>query len=320
LLGCALDRVLMPEGGVFADLRRFEFPLWDLLGQRHEKPVWQLAAFGMEDWGAAHSLTVRCYDTSLYFDDLDCGSDEEGAALIAEEARQGFERGHRAFKIKVGRGAWHMPLEAGIRRDIAVIRSVAEAVGPECPLMLDANNGYNLNITKTVLGETADCNIFWMEEAFHEDPVLYRELKAWRDANGLTFRIADGEGDASPHLLRWAAEGLVEVVQYDVFGYGFSAWLELGRKLLEEGETLAAPHHYGAYMGNFVSGHLAGALPNFAFVEWDEASAPWLDSSAYRIVDGQVTLPDAPGFGLILDNAAFDAEVAASGWRIGSRD
>jgi L-rhamnonate dehydratase len=206
-------------------------------------------------------------------------------------------------------------LEAGIRRDIAVIRAVADAVGRDCPLMLDANNGYNLNITKTVLGETADLNIFWMEEAFHEDPVLYRELKTWRDANGLKFRIADGEGDASPHLLRWADEGLIEVVQYDIFGYGFSAWLTLGQRL-DRINVLSAAHHYGAFVGNFISGHLAGALPNFAFVEWDEASAPWLDASAYQVVNGQVTLTDAPGFGLTLDHAAFEAEAARTGFRV----
>ena len=28
--------------------------------------------------------------------------------------------------------------------------------------MLDANNGYNLNLAKRVLEETADCAIFWM--------------------------------------------------------------------------------------------------------------------------------------------------------------
>ena len=34
------------------------------------------------------------------------------ADLIAAEARAGYERGHRAFKIKIGRGARHLPLEA----------------------------------------------------------------------------------------------------------------------------------------------------------------------------------------------------------------
>ena len=110
-----------------------------------------------------------------------CISNPEQAAaeLIAAEARAGYERGHRAFKIKVGRGARHMPLEEGTRRDIAIVRAVRAAVGPAAPIMLDANNGYNLNLTKRVLAETADCGILWMEEAFHEDEVLYRDLREW---------------------------------------------------------------------------------------------------------------------------------------------
>ena len=37
-----------------------------------------------------------------------------------------------------------------------------------------------------------------MEEPFHEDAVLYRDLKDWLRAEGLTTLIADGEGEASP--------------------------------------------------------------------------------------------------------------------------
>ena len=44
-------------------------------------------------------------------DDLHLESNEAGAALIAEEARYGYENNHRNFKIKVGRGARWMPLE-----------------------------------------------------------------------------------------------------------------------------------------------------------------------------------------------------------------
>ena len=92
---------------------------------------------------------------------LHLDSDEAGGGdLIAEDSahRRLRANSHRSFKIKVGRGARHMPLEAGTRRDIAVIKAVREAVGPEATIMIDANNGYILNIAKRVLAETADCN------------------------------------------------------------------------------------------------------------------------------------------------------------------
>ena len=73
-----------------------------------------------------------------------------------------------------------MPLQEGTRRDIAVIRAVRETVGPACVVMIDANNGYNLNLSKRVLRETAEDKIFWLEEAFHEDAILYRTLATLR--------------------------------------------------------------------------------------------------------------------------------------------
>ena len=54
---------------------------------------------------------MPCYDTSLYIDDLHIKDDSEAASLIASEALEGADRGHKAFKIKVGRGAMHMPLK-----------------------------------------------------------------------------------------------------------------------------------------------------------------------------------------------------------------
>ena len=312
LLGQTLDAVFAAGEGVREPWLAFDYPLWDLAGRRAGMPVYALAA-GNAATPPPDPCRVPCYDTSLYFDDLHLASDEEAAALIAAEARDGFERGHRNFKIKVGRGARHMPSEAGTRRDIAIIRAVREAAGPEAALLLDANNGWNLNLTKRVLDETADCRVFWMEEAFHEDPVLYRDLKQWLAARGLPVLIADGEGQASPTLLDWARDGLVDVIQYDIFGHGFTRWLKTGRTLDAWG-TRTAPHHYGGHIGNYAACHLAGAIENFTYVEWDEATTPGLDAPGYSVGDGRVSVPDAPGFGLVLDEAAFRRAVETGGW------
>ncbi|MCB0105985.1 MAG: hypothetical protein KDE53_08745, partial [Caldilineaceae bacterium] len=123
--------------------RPFDFPLWDLVARRADKPVYALAADFVGKATPAE-LTVPCYDTSLYFDDLHLADDDEAATLIADEARQGYARNHRNFKIKVGRGGRHMALEAGTARDIRIVNAVRAAVGPEAKIMLDANNGYNL--------------------------------------------------------------------------------------------------------------------------------------------------------------------------------
>jgi len=312
ILGAAVPDLLSIEAGVTGVARPFDFPLWDLLGQLTAKPVYELAAAKAQ---ITEPLRVPCYDTSLYMNDLGIESDEAGAALIAEHAREGYEKNHRSFKIKVGRGARHMPLEAGTRRDIAVIRAVRAAVGPEATILIDANNGYNFNIARRVLAETADCNVFWLEEAFHEDPELYETLHDWMEGEGLSVLIADGEGWAAEALMDWARAGFVDVIQYDIFSHGFSNWLDTGAQLDNWG-VRAAPHHYGRHLGNYVSGHLAAAVEGFTFVEWDETSTPGIDASAYRVEEGQVVLPDAPGFGLALEDEVFRAAVKDGGFAL----
>jgi L-alanine-DL-glutamate epimerase-like enolase superfamily enzyme len=314
LLGAPLDDAFSAESGPTERFLPLEYPLWDLAGKRAGKPVYALVA-ALRGRTVQEPFRAPCYDTSLYIDDLHLSSEQEAAALIADEARQGYERGHRAFKIKVGRGARHLPLEEGTRRDVAVIRAVREAVGPQPPIMIDANNGYNLNLAKRVLAETAGCRLFWIEEAFHEDAVLYRDLREWLDKEGITTLIADGEGQASPMLMDWARDGIVQVVQYDIISPGFTRWLEIGRKLDSWGAR-SAPHHYGGLYGNYVSGHLAGAVERYTFAEWDEATAPGLEAPGYSVQDGHVHIPPTPGFGLTLDDAIFRRALEADGFEL----
>ena len=318
LLGAPLDVAFSAaagSAGASGDWVGLEYPLWDLAAKRAGKPVFRYVAGLVGRQLPDGPFRVPCYDTSLYIDDLHLTSDDEAAALIASEAREGYERGHRNFKIKVGRGARHMPMEQGTARDVRVIRAVRDAAGPQAQVMIDANNGYTLNLTKRVLDETADCRLYWIEEAFHEDAVLYQDLKHWMAARGITTLIADGEGAAHPALMEWARDHVVDVIQYDYAGTGFTRWLSIGRQLDEWGAQ-AAPHHYGGLYGNFASGHLAGAIGKFTFVEWDEASAPGLDGSAYRVRDGYVTLPETPGFGLSLDEPHFTRLVSEGGFAL----
>jgi L-alanine-DL-glutamate epimerase-like enolase superfamily enzyme len=308
LLGQDIDALVSTDGADPGCIP-VEYPLLDLAATRAGQPVYRFIDPAM----SAELLRVRAYDTTLYFDDLHLESDEEAVALIATEAREGLVAGHTAFKIKVGRGARHMPLERGTRRDIAIVQAVREAVGPDAPIMIDANNGYNLNLTKRVLSETRDAGIHWIEEPFHEDAVLYRDLREWRAREGLDVLVADGEGTADPALLEWAEEGLIDVVQYDIFSYGFTRWLALGARMDAIG-VWSAPHNYGSVLGNYATGHLARRIEKLPWVEWDPADVPGIDASGYPIREGWIGIPDAPGFGLMLDADRFTAAVATNGF------
>jgi O-succinylbenzoate synthase len=53
--------------------------------------------------------------------------------LLVEKAARALEQGYRKIKLKIQPG-----------RDVAFVRAVREALGPEAPLMADANNAYRL--------------------------------------------------------------------------------------------------------------------------------------------------------------------------------
>ena len=309
IVGFQLNEAFDAESGVAEEFRVLEYPIWDLVGKLAQKPVYAMLS------GQNGEFQAPCYDTSLYIDDLHLEDNAEAAALIASEALEGKARGHNAYKIKVGRGAMHMPLDKGTQRDIDVIRAVREAVGADATILIDANNGYNLNLTKQVLGGAADARVYWMEEAFHEDARVYSLLKEWLNAEGLETRIADGEGSAAPNLVDWAKEGLIDIVQYDIFYPGFSRWLELGPEL-DVSNVGTAPHHYGGHYGNYVSCHLAAKVERFEFVEWDHATTPGLDDSGYSISNGYVNVPQSPGFGLDLEEVPYQKAREENGFEV----
>jgi L-alanine-DL-glutamate epimerase-like enolase superfamily enzyme len=107
----------------------------------------------------------------------------------------------------------------------------------------------------------------------------------------------------------------VDVLQWDVLVPGLTRWIEVSPKIVEWGR-LASPHHYGTHLGNYHSCHLGLAVPNYGFVEWDEATTPGITAPGYAIEEGYATVPSAPGFGLELDEDTFGRAVRAGGFTV----
>jgi L-rhamnonate dehydratase len=314
LVGKSVADLFAPDHGfIREEFRSIEFPLLDWLGQRLKLPVF--AVISDAKAGSVAPLTVPCYDTSLYFDDLHLSNDADAVRLLQAEVAEGIEAGHRHFKIKVGRGGRYMPVIEGLRRDVAIVRGIRELTGPSSHLMVDANNGFNLNLTKDFLAALDDVKLYWLEEAFHEDDELYEDLKEWMNARGMNVLLSDGEGLAAPPIVEWAERGLIDVLQYDICHYGFANWLLLGAKL-DRAQVKSAPHNYGSGYGGYASGHIAAAIKGFQFVEWDAVKVNGVDSSAYSIANGMLNVPSLPGFGLQLDKEYYTKKVAENGWVI----
>jgi len=174
------------EPAFHSPLEAGTMPLWDLAGKALKKPVYALL-------GGQGARRVPVYDGSIYFADLMPEYAGRWQDRFKEEIDIGLKRGHRGFKIKIGRGAKWMPTEEGFDRDLMVVKLIRKHAGPEIMLAVDANDGYDLARSKRFLTELPDVNLAFVEELFDEEVASDLELKAFLRERKLKTLIADGE-------------------------------------------------------------------------------------------------------------------------------
>ncbi|MBP2472013.1 L-alanine-DL-glutamate epimerase-like enolase superfamily enzyme [Crossiella equi] len=248
--------------------------LWDLRGKHTGEPLWRLAG-GFRD-------RVPAYDTEGGW--LHLSQDELVAeALVAKEA------GWRGIKVKIGK--------PDAQEDLARLRAVRGAVGPEFALMVDANQSLTVAgaIQRARLFEPVDLG--WLEEPLPADDVAGHQ----RLAAATSIPVAVGEslysvGQFREYLHRQAAG----IVQVDVARIGgITPWLKVAH-LAEAYHVQVCPHFL---MELHVS--LAAAVPNGRYVE----HIPQLravTTAELAFVDGHALAPDAPGLGIAWDRDALE--------------
>ena len=72
--------------------------------------------------------------------------------------------------------------------------------------------------------------------------------------------------------------GFLDVVQCDILHAGVTGWLWL-RKRSTASAFASARMVSGFYLGNYVTGRLAGAVKGLSYIEWDEAAIPGLTAA-----------------------------------------
>ena len=312
LIGRKLRDVFDPTAGTRDAWLAFDFPLWDLAGRVLGKPVHAL----LGDRGLER---VPVYDGSIYFDDLGPKSGKDrGIRYVRDAVRMGTERGHRAFKAKIGRGHKWMEKEAGFARDVEVIHAIRELIGPEGTLFVDGNNGFSTEEARELMRQAGDARLHWFEEPFPEHKTHCLAFKRFLGDSGWDTLLADGEGSRRKErtFTGIVRTGGIDVVQFDLRGYTLTRWLRY-LPVLEETKTLAAPHNWGSHLSGFYIAQFGRGCPRFAFAEVDTMAMPAVRSDGYRLRDGKLTVPDTPGFGLELDATRFAAaSEGKGGWAI----
>jgi L-alanine-DL-glutamate epimerase-like enolase superfamily enzyme len=251
--------------------------------------------------GATKPKLFPVYSGMIYFDDLNPNEKPGGVGNVLRNCAADYALGYRQLKVKIGRGNKWMSPEAGLKRDIEVVREIAKAF-PGCTLLVDGNDGYTADGFIAFLKGIEGIPLFWIEEPFIENEAAWRRIFDWTRANGRQETLlADGEQHNDfPLLEKLEAAGILQVRLNDIVGYGFTRWRELMPRLIAT-KTLCSPHCWGSGLRTIYTAHLVAALGNCCTIEGVTCSGEFVDFGENIIRDGRMQVSSRPGFGLRLN-------------------
>jgi L-alanine-DL-glutamate epimerase-like enolase superfamily enzyme len=253
-------------------LAAIDIALYDLKAKRADLPLAKLLG--------AHRDSVRTYNTSGGFLNASIGE-------VKDRATRSIEEGIGGIKIKVG-----LPDN---RTDLARVEAVREHIGPDVPLMVDANQQWDRTTALRMGRRLEPYDLVWIEEPLDAyDAEGHAALAA-----ALDTPIATGEMLASvAEHERLIATRACDIIQPDAPRVGgITQFLRL-LTLADQAGLDLAPH-----FAMEIHLHLAATYPREPWVEHFD----WLDplfEERLETKDGRMLVPDRPGLGVTLTDQA----------------
>ncbi len=272
------------RGAGFHAMSGIDIALWDIKGKALGMPVWKLLGGGFHQ-------QIRCYASSLFGETP--GKTRELAARYRD---QGFTA------VKFG---WD-PMGRDRQTDEALVREARAGLGIGADLMIDAGLVWD---AKTALQRAiafSEYDIFWLEEPLRPDDYEgYRKL-----AEATPVRIAAGEEESGrASFLDLMDRGRIDVVQVDLTRCGgFTEAMKIAALAWDRGLPVAN-HGFTTYINVTAALHWLNSIPNALICEFVAEEETNLREFAtrekLRAKDGFLSVPDAPGLGVELDEEAI---------------
>lgn len=264
-----------------------DIALWDLAARRAERPLWRYVPEHLLNTAPSGDGAMPVYAS---------GINPDRPERIAR-AKQ--EEGYTAFKLKIG-------FEA--KRDLANLRTLRDVLGRDAMLMVDVNQGWDLETALALSYKLDEFRVMWLEEPLPCD----RPADEWLTlANSSPVLLAAGEnlrGDAAFDTL--IKSKTVPYVQPDMTKWGgFTGCLPLAKRIIKANHTFC-PHYLGGAIGLMASAHLLAAAGGNGLLEADVNPNPLREAmlkDPVPIAGGRLVLSDAPGLGSEPDLDALQA-------------
>ncbi|WP_028935832.1 enolase C-terminal domain-like protein [Pseudonocardia spinosispora] len=209
------------------------------------------------------------------------------ARAAADEAQELVAEGFRAVKMRLGR--------ADPSEDLATVRAVRAAIGPDVELMADYNQALGLAEARDRCRALDDEGLSWIEEPLrHDDYAANAALTA-----ELRTPVQLGENFAGPRAMALAlAHGASDLVMPDLERIGgVSGWIDAAA----QADTAGLP--LSSHLFPEVSAHLLAASPTAHWLEYVDWANPILDEPLL-ITNGYATAAERPGSGILWDPVA----------------
>ncbi len=277
-----------------------ELALWDILGKHLNVPVWRLLGGQVRDKVAVY--------THLGMGDMRAVYETNEVEPLVERAREVVELGYKAFKaVFVPYTHYHAPLPE-VDKVARMMQAMREAVGDSIEIMVDFHGR----------PASAGAALAYIEALapgrpmFIEEPVQPGDFASLAKLAARTsIPLATGERliDRTEFDALFAS-GAIDIVQPDICHCG---GLMEAKKIAARAETLGigvAPHNPLGPIAGVAALHFAVSTPNHVIQEEMVGAVPWYGDvvqGPIRRVDGFWQVPDAPGLGIVVDEAACAA-------------
>ena len=292
---CFTQRPDLTVMGAFSGL---EIACWDILGKDRDRPVHMLLGGRMND-------RIRCYTYLYPLPQHDMSTFWTSPELSAESAAALVARGYTAVKFDPAgpytkRGG-HMPAMSDITLSVAFCKAVREAVGDRADLLFGTHGQFS-TAGAIRLGKALEpYQPLWFEEPVPPDNV---DAMA-RVARAVNIPVATGERlTTKAEFAALLRAGAAEILQ-PALGRAGGLWEMKKVAAMAEGFNVQmAPHLYAGPVEWAANLHFATSIPNLLIAETIET--PFHDAligGTIRVENGFVSLSDAPGLGIEVDEA-----------------
>lgn len=262
-----------PGGLLHCAIAPLDIALWDAVGKTLGQPVARLLG-GYRDRLPAYASDALWYSLSL--------------DALAASASQHVAAGFHTVKLRLGK-------EATPEAEAQRVQTVRQAVGPEVRILVDATESWTFAQARRTGAVLQEAGITWLE-----DPVHHQDVAALAElVKALHVPVATGE-----HLYHLTAfrelfaARAVDIVILDLARVGgITPWRKIA--------ALAQAHQIPVcgHVVPEVQVHLLAAIPNGFMVEYMPRSAAILQAMP-QLENGELVVPQTPGLGLELDEAA----------------